>query len=267
MRKELLMIRRLLFAAIFVVSGVPIDAAQLVLSDDTTRLTFNAPAPNAAARIALKIERDGRRDDGVIEVTSLADGAHAAISLRDAQLDSLRTLVVPAGDYRVAASAAHHRGAARTIRASGDVALGTIVLPIAPVLSGEVRRRDGVAIARARVRWSETEAATTDAHGRFRVEVTSLWPQELVVSSAGRGTKYVEVPAALRSIALPRIVLDRGASIRINVHRHGERGPLTVALARRDDDAPRWRNERRIAASESSATIDDLDAGVYNVVV
>jgi hypothetical protein len=227
---------------------------------DADTITF----ANGTARIALRVELDGNtRGDGSIELESVDDGSHRTLPVNASQFEALRVLVVPRGGYRIIVRAAHHRPAVRNVRVSDTANLGTVILAPAPVISGVVKGASGVQIS-----CGVDCEARPDEQGCFRIEVTRAWPDELVVSAKGRGTKHVAVPAVQHDVTLPPISLERAAALRVNVQRHEERGPLDVAIAIRDDDAPlKWIVTKRIPASESSITIGELDAGSYTVLV
>ncbi|HKO02376.1 MAG TPA: carboxypeptidase-like regulatory domain-containing protein [Thermoanaerobaculia bacterium] len=224
------------------------------------RITF----ANGAAEIAVRVELDGtQRGAGSLELESLDDGTRSNVPMTEAQFDALRTLVVPRGGYRILVRAAHHRLAIRKVRVSDAATLGTIVVPAAPMISGVVKGATG-----AHVTCGIDCNANVDEHGRFHVEITGVWPDELVISANGRGTKHVALPSAQHDVTLDPITLTRAASLRINVRRHDESGPLDVAIAIREDEVPlKFIAEKRIAPGESSITIGDLDAGTYTVLV
>ncbi|MEA2571697.1 MAG: hypothetical protein QOI24_3698 [Acidobacteriota bacterium] len=233
-------------------------AAEAARDADTITLA------NGTARIALRVELDGNtRGDGSIELESLDGGARLNVPVSASQFETLRALVVPRGGYRIIVRAAHHRPAVRNVRVRDTANLGTLVLPPAPVISGFVKDAGG-----AQISCGIDCAARPDEQGRFHIEVTRAWPDELIVSAKGRGTKHVAVPAAQHDVTLAPIALERAASLRINVRRQDERGPLDVAIAIRDDDAPlKWIVTKRIPAAESSIAIGELDAGSYTVLV
>lgn len=231
---------------------------------DFTRGADSLTFANGTSRVAMSLELDGARSaDGTIELESLDNGTHWSVSMTAEQLAALRAIVVPPGGYRIVVRAAHHRPGVRTVRVRDVATLGTITLPAAPFITGVVRDATNV-----RVSCGANCDATVDERGRFRIEATRVWPEEIVIQANGRGTKRVAIPAAQHDLALPPITLNRAASLRVNVQRHEERGPLDVALFIRDDDGPlKSIGEKRMAASESSITFGELDAGTYLVLV
>jgi hypothetical protein len=254
--------RELLFATIAAGGGqltlgrLPAHAASLPFA-----------APTAGAALSVLPERSGEGDASVI-VESTADGTKWTIPLSGAELAALRRIALPPGPYQLEVRLAHHLSAWRKFSADGEVKLGALILAPMPVLSGEVRLAGGKAVAGAQVVLADGVTARTDAGGRFRVEVAGRWPETIVVSRPGLGTKVLPLAAAQSDTTLPPIVMVAGATLRVAVTRNAERGPLAVAVALADGKTV-YREIARAAIprGKSEVLIPDLDAGTFTVTI
>lgn len=135
------------------------------------------------------------------------------------------------------------------------------------LLRGEVQNATGVPIAGAHVAWSSTRSTTTGADGRFTIEPGTRWPEDLVVSANGLGTRVVAAPRQHSTSTLGPIRLLPAATLRVHLLRpHDAAEPLDLAVGLpRDDDTPRWIVHRHVDGRTNDLTIPNLGRGAYVV--
>ncbi|MCU1244382.1 MAG: Carboxypeptidase regulatory-like protein [Acidobacteria bacterium] len=254
--------RDLLFATIadggqqLVLGRLPAHATSLPLAAATAR-----------ASLSVQPERSGAGDGAVI-VESTADATKWTIPLSGGELAALRLIALPPGPYQLEVRLAHHRSAWRKFNADGEVKLGAVPLAPMPVLSGDVRLAGGKPAAGAQVALADGVIARTDAQGHFQVEVAGRWPETIVVSRSGMGTKLIPLAAAQSDTTLPPIEMAAGATLRVAVTRNAERGPLDVDVALADGKTV-YREVARavIPRGKSEVLLRDLDAGTFTVTI
>jgi hypothetical protein len=240
--------------------------ARLVTAAGGATITLEGGAA-ATVRVTLRFDPD-KPANARITLRALDTAQSATASIDAARVGALRTLAVPPGWYELSATMPHHRAASRTFHAiAGNLALGEIALPAAPVISGLVRRRGGEPLPGARVTFGEGDRTTTSAAGRFAIEVTGKWPADLLVRAPGLGTKIVPLAAAEANVELQPIELAPAAGVRVAIQRNTFDGPLEVSIGVREEGAPpRWIGHQRIDRG-SSVAFGDLDAGSYTLLV
>src|SRR5258706_3812215 len=218
--------KRLVLSAML--CAVPLLAADMRLlpSRDGATLTFARASAPASVHVALRFDPD-KPADARLTLHALDSGESAALTL---DVTPVRTLAVAPGWYELSVAMPHHREAKRTFQAAGEhVALGSIAIPRAPVISGIVRR-GSAPLAGARVTSGKGGSVLTSAAGKFELEVTGEWPSEVSIRAQGLGTKFVPIAAAEASVTLPPADLTPAASIRVTVDRNTFGGPLDVSL-------------------------------------
>jgi hypothetical protein len=223
----------------------------------------------AAVEIPLRVRNaaEGARGELIIRSTRSGLAWHAPLDA--GALASLRQLILPPGTYDLELALAHHRrGYLAVDTASGATAV--ISVGPAPVIRGLVRSAITKGpLAGARVALAPlAKSIVTDAHGRFAAEVEAGWPNELLVSHHGHGTRRIELASAAANTTVPPIELARAAGVVIKIERRADKGLLDVELAVRDDlDTLHTRMRKRLEPGQSTATFDDLEAASYVAVV
>ncbi|HEX7136305.1 MAG TPA: carboxypeptidase-like regulatory domain-containing protein [Vicinamibacterales bacterium] len=141
------------------------------------------------------------------------------------------------------------------------------ILAAALIVSGDIRTTGGAPIAGAAVEWNVSQKTTSNDQGHFTVMPASQWPADLLVSAHGFGTVVVPVPHTHRNVTLPPIALDRGATVRVHLHRgDGQHAnALRVGLLR-DDARTRWIVRRKLDGNDD-IVIPDLARGSYLLLV
>jgi hypothetical protein len=218
-------------------------------------------------RVAVRIAAKG---GGTLTLQRAGDGRRWTLDANATQIAKLRALMLPAGSYTIAVQLERHRPARRTfeVRRVTPFDLGAIALTRMPRIEGEVRRQDGKPLSGARVALHPDGAAvTTDASGRYAIDVDGHWPVAVLVAHAGFGTRVVRLDATEGDVALPPVAMRRGATMRVRIARGEERGPIEVKLGLVKDDGQLWLTTKKLEAGRSSLVFDDLDRDVYRLLL
>jgi hypothetical protein len=224
---------------------------------------------SSASELPLRIRGANTAASGEMILRSNQSGTVWHVPIDGAVLRSLQRLVLPAGTYRVELALLHHRRGFLTIdTASGSAAV--LSVGPAPVIRGVVRSAATKApLAGARIALTPlAQSVVSDGQGRFTAEVETDWPDVLLVSHSGYGTRRIEIAHAAADTAVPPIELSRAATVVVRIDRKADKGPLEVELTTRDDlDTLHTVARRQLAQAQSSATFEDLEAASYFIIV
>jgi hypothetical protein len=247
--------KRLLVLALFIFALVFPAAADVVDTNGELRLGMGA-------RVLLRFDPAAGAQPGELTLRAIGGAGVRTIPLTARDLGELRALVLDPGRYSLEVEVTRHRRVGRELDASeGDMAIGTIVLPASPAIRGTVvERKTAKPLAGVRVAISDDYAVETDARGRFELYADGEWPADVVLLRRGFGTKRVALPAAATDVELETIALARGATLRLEIERGSEKGPLTVRIAKHDV-------VKTASASENVVVFDDLDGGAHPLLI
>ena len=223
-----------------------------------------------AVRVGLRIAPKTPAG-GAVTVQRLEDGRRWNLTATAAEIAEIRALMLPAGTYQLSVALERHRPVKRDIDVRGGrpFDFGAIALAPMPRIEGEVRRADGKPLAGARVALHPAGGTvTTGSSGTFAIDVDGHWPARVVVTRAGYGTRAISLDPTEGDVKLPPTTMQNGATLRLRVARGTERGPIEVKVGLTGDDPRRlWLATRTIDAGRSTIAFDDLDRGVYRLVL
>ena len=141
------------------------------------------------------------------------------------------------------------------------------ILAAVLILSGDVQTVNGLPVPAATIEWNGSERTVSDAGGHFTAVPVGAWPADLTVSAPGFGTVVVPVPHVRRTTSLPPITLERGATVRVHLHRGRRQRAVAVRVGiSSDGGGTRWIRRRMVAGSDD-IVFPDLARGVYTVLV
>src|SRR6185436_4239966 len=236
--------------------------------------------PAATAMISLRIRHADARNAAKRETTlTLRSGSGATwtIPFTAEKIEQLRVIALPAGKYDFAISTSGYFPAVRRgvdAREGIAVELPAIEIERVPGIIGVVRDgRTGEAIAGAEIK-SDDAVTSTDAAGRFTFIPSAKADEAFItVRASGYASREIAVRLSRAGSGLEPILLTRGGSLRLTVHRECADDCETTArlFVRRDSLLPsnRWSQLERKNSSDKNAEyrFAGLADGQYAVLI